>query len=649
MVVLALIAGAATLVARSGSTVFGAVFQKQSWEARSVAEVGMATLVSRLNREENRYLLAAPPAAVNPSYSRNSRWTTDAAVLLENHSNPCADTYVVSPSTGLKTRVSTPPSINNIYPSGNRNGWWYVTSSGQVSTSASNAVGRFRLIGEEGDKKFKMAARKDGAEELNFSLANGKSSIKLSVEAVAMNINGSDKSRAVLEEVLDVVPKCCRTTFGSYHGSNNYTATYSSANAFGQGTCVPPMSGDSFGIVFGVSGDGGLMKTGGNATEVWRREDNGNKTMINPVGCIQTGTSTCRIDGGFNNITPTNVSALLEILNTSVPKAPQWYPGRPSSVPLPNSYLPLAATATSGSANLSVCQGKAADSGNDCRLVSEAESATTPYFRYCMDANCSRTIINGNASAANLPSHCKFSPSPPNGDGALHCVVSRLNLGGGGGVLQFASGILPSGSTNATPKPIRIYFAVPSSSKNDYLIDQGGSTLVEHCVAATANLPNNSTDLSNPNIRRCRGLDTPYKERVTLLSMFGCNPNSNYYGQVCIPPQDALPTSRGAQYFKLQGNASTLGYFSYFPYGNIELQGNSDVEGVIWTNNIQVGGSGDFIVPASGVNDAFELLGINAGVNNNCDGSIYGSCPEGWQPKWDFVARSVRRFAFKFD
>ncbi|MEB3275501.1 MAG: hypothetical protein VKM92_00920 [Cyanobacteriota bacterium] len=641
VVVLSLIAGAATLVARSGSIGFGSIFQKQSWEARSIAELGMATLVSRLNREENRYLLAAPPADVNPTYDRNSRWSTDATVLLANHSNPCADDpNAINPTTGLRFTRKTPPSINDIYPNGVRDlndsrSWWYVNSSGQVSSSATNAVGKFRLIGEADDNNFRMAARRQGSEQLDFSQATGKSSIKLSVEAVALNANGSDKSRAVLEAVMDVVPKCCKTTFGNDHGSNDYRATYSSGNAFGNGACVPPINPDSFGIVYGISGGGGTLKTTGNATEVWRKDLDGSQTLINPVACIQTGDMPCLIDGTFNGISSGNTSDLLEVLNTAVPPAPVWYPGRPSGVGLPSPYQPLAASTANG---LSVCS-NSSNNGTDCRVITEADAATTTYFRFCLDNQCSRTYINGNAAASNLPSHCRYAPNPPLGDGALHCVVSRLSLGQGSKKLQFVTGVQPTGSTTPITKPIRVYFpqaSATSGNQTDFLIDQSGVSWVEHCVLATTD-PRSSEAQG----ARCLGTNPNYKARVTQLSMFGCNPTpsgaSPYYGVAC-----------GPQNISLQGNASTLGYFSYFPFGNIQLQGNADVEGVIWSNNLQSIGSGDFIVPASGVNEAFELLGLNPGVNNDCSTSIYGNCQEEFQPKWDFVARSVRRFSFKF-
>lgn len=654
-----LIAGASALVARTGSGVFGSAFQKQSWEARSLAELGMATLVSRLNKEENRYLLAAPSneRVPSPSY-RNELWSSDSAVLAANHTNPCADTYITDPNTELQIKQPTPPEIGNIYPNKQRDGWWYVNSSGEVSTNATNAVGKFRLIGNKDGNpilNFRMGIVKyvnngDVEEELNFSQPNGKSSIKLSVEAIALNADGSDKDRAILEEVLDIVPKCCKTTFGNDHGSNYYRSSYSADNPFGNGACAPQLDPDSFGIAYGTGGQGGTLKTIGNATEVWKRNEDGSKELINPVACVQTSDKPCVIDGTFNGISGSNVDQLLEVLATSLPPAPVWLPGQTNSVSLPKPYLPLAATGTSGTPSLSVCSGKPNNSGNDCRLVSESEAATTPYFRYCIGVDettkdCKRTVINGNASPIYLPEQCRFSSPPPNGDGALHCVVSRLNLGNNG-TLQFATGILPAGASDPTIRPIRIYFAEPSASSSDYLIEQGGSALVEHCVLATADLPSNSSDLSDPRVRRCRGLDTSYREKVTLLSMFGCNPESTYYGKACSPPA-GVSEPKGAQYFKLQGNASSLGYFNYFPYGNIELQGNADVEGVIWASNLQVGGSGDFIVPSSGVVDVFELMGINPGDNNDFSGSISGKAEEPWQPKWDFVARSTRRFRFK--
>lgn len=643
VVALVLIAGASALVARSSSGVFGAIFQKQSWEARGLAELGMATLVSRLNKEENRYLMAAPAKALAPSYNREALWSNVSSVLAANHSNPCADTYITSPTTGLQVKQSTPPQIQDIYPTGNATDWWYVDASGRVSTSQTNAIGKFRLIANSPlnpGGHFRLGIVQDTTvtpvEELNFSKAEGKSSIKLSVEAISLNADGSDKARAVLEQVLDLVPKCCRTTFGNDHGNNDYRSAYDPTNPLGASTCSPPIDPDSFGLVFGIRGDGGLMNNTGNATEIWRREDDGSQTLINPVGCIQLGTNPCRIEGTFNGISGSNTSELLEVLNTRMPPAPEWYPGKPSSTAMPP-FLPLGGASAT---DWSVC--RTANQANtlepDCRNLKElparlqsalnADPATTPFFRYCLDAQCSRTYINGNAAAANLPPHCQFSPPPPNGDGALHCVVSRLELGNGSNKLQFVTGVMAATATGPTIRPIRVYFPRASSSPSDFLINQTGSAWVEHCTVATED--------PDADRARCEGANTTYKERITQLSMFGCNTGSSFYGVTC-----------DSQYIALKGNASTLGYFSYFPAGNIELQGTADVEGVIWTNNVASTGSGDFVVPASGVMEVFELLGINPGTSNNCATSIYGNCAQTWQPKWDFMARSVRRFSFK--
>jgi hypothetical protein len=650
VIALVLIGGASALVARSSSGVLGGIFQKQSLEARGLAELGMATLVSRLNKEENRYLMAAPAKDLAPNYSREALWSNDSSVLAANHTNPCAYTR-----TDLGVKVPIRPQISDIYPTGDANGWWFVDADGRVSTSQANAIGKFRLIGNsplQPGGNFKLGIIRDGSEELNISKPDGKSSIKLSVEAVALNANGSDKARAVLEQVLDLVPKCCRTTFGNDHGNNNYRTAYdpndnNPNNAFGAGLCDVGIKADSFGIVYGISGTGGLLKTTGNATEVWRREEDGSQTMINPVACIQLSSiNPCQIDGTFNGISGSNTAQLLEVLNTPIPKAPEWYPGKLSAAPMP-AFLPLGVRTTSGSQD-SVCNNVSNTPTNpDClnlnnlpgnlNTAANKNPQTTPFFRYCIissGASCDTTYINGNARDEYLPPQCMRTPPPPTGDGALHCVVSQIKLGVGGKKLQFVTGGIPPGDTIPTIRPIRLYFPVASGSTGNnqptYLIDQTGGAEIQHCVEATP----------STNASQCLGTNNNFKEKISQLSMFGCNRGSNYYGVPC-----------GTQYISLQGSASTLGYFSYFPNGNIELRGTADIQGVVWSNNLNSTGSGDFIVPASGVKDVFELMGLNPGINNNFDSSIYGSCPESlldWPPKWDFVARSVRRFSFKY-
>jgi hypothetical protein len=228
-IALAIITGAAAIASRGGSLFMGSASQKQSLEARSLAEFGMATLVSRLNKEENRYLLAAPRKEIAPSYRRTALWGTAAmnpTQLQEfaraNHTNPCGDTYEPDGTTGLTIKQSKPPSIADIFPDGKRdpstNNWWYVTSTGRVSSSPANAVGRFRLTDKNGASDFQMGIVQekddDGniIEEINYTKPNGKSTIKLSIEAETLNANGSPTARVVLEEVLDLVPPTPNTT-----------------------------------------------------------------------------------------------------------------------------------------------------------------------------------------------------------------------------------------------------------------------------------------------------------------------------------------------------------------------------------------------------------------------------------------------------
>ena len=89
---LILIAGTATLLNQSASSMLGSIFQGQSQQARHVARSGMAYLISQINKEENRHLLVLPQSAetINPN-AATSLWTDVQAAT--NHLNPCTKIY----------------------------------------------------------------------------------------------------------------------------------------------------------------------------------------------------------------------------------------------------------------------------------------------------------------------------------------------------------------------------------------------------------------------------------------------------------------------------------------------------------------------------------------------------------------------------
>lgn len=77
---LVLIAGSATLMNRSSSTLLGSIFQGQSWQARDTARTGMAYLISHINRERNRHLLAVLDSQMDAnSNADRTIWSNSSA------------------------------------------------------------------------------------------------------------------------------------------------------------------------------------------------------------------------------------------------------------------------------------------------------------------------------------------------------------------------------------------------------------------------------------------------------------------------------------------------------------------------------------------------------------------------------------------
>jgi hypothetical protein len=103
---LILIAGTATLLNQSASSMLGSIFQGQSLQARNVARSGMAYLISQINKEENRGLLELPwSLKISNPNADTTLWTDSQATT--NHINRCTATY----SNGL---LFKPPVLSDL-------------------------------------------------------------------------------------------------------------------------------------------------------------------------------------------------------------------------------------------------------------------------------------------------------------------------------------------------------------------------------------------------------------------------------------------------------------------------------------------------------------------------------------------------------
>lgn len=613
---LALVGGSVALAARTGSLGFGAAFQKQTWDARSIAQFGLTTLVSRLNQERNRGLLAAPERTDFETYSA-SLWNESSVDFDIMHANPCA-----TDSSGNQLQ----PDLESIYPSGDQSKFWYVNSRGEVSSSDVDAVGKFRLV----DQTFRMGNKQELAA---LPQPSGKTTAVLNIEAISIN-NGRDGARTVLEAVLDITPKCCRVTLGSMkpedantprHGNNDYTRRFSPDNPFGASQCdQQTLNPNSFGLVWGADGDGGTFNTSGtpsvcigtDGTCDVNRPSTG-EIYINPLACVSPDPDLCT-SGSYNGLSPEQEK--VEPIDTKLPPAPEYYPS-------------ILAAPTSPYRALVACGSRDPDTRaiESCRRLSLAEAQTTQLFKFCLTSdNCNRTYINGRASAS-IPDYCNYSDANNGGDGHLHCVVKTIVMKNNASIQFFTGYRTSSAASSYTPAPIRVYFPQSSESLGGPVLSQAGNSGIEHCVEL-------SPDPSGADSGKCRGSGVAAK--ITQLSMFGCNPTPEaelpYYGIAC-----------GQQVLKYNGTPSSFGYFSYFPKGSMEFAGTTNLTGVFWTDDLTGRGNPSFQVTSTGVSEVFELLGINPGEENTCRDSIYGGC-EPYTPKWDFVVRGIRRISYRF-
>ena len=438
---LILIAGAATLLNQSTSSMLGSIFQGQSLQARNVARSGMAYLISQINKEENRHLLVLPQSAekTNPD-AATSLWTDIQAAT--NHLNPCTKTYI----NGVKAYQSSPSlSDLNLGSSKANNGYFFIGNDGAISKTRNGSTRAFRIINRENSKDFKIPVKSPSSLSLLDDTKN-VGVFRLSVEAVVYRNGQSDEiaSSTILQEDFGVVPKCCKISFGSHLNSASNSLKGHGNSSYGvnryelpSNRCMlPGLDPDGFGIVVSKSilADGATIK-------------NSQGVAVNPVYCISSETNKC-------NSTDNTSANQMERLDSKLPEPPS-YPGNwgaqnPAPVLRP------------------------------CTSLSECPS--NQLLQY--NSSNQRTIFNAAAitSETQLPSNCKLHRND------IHCIYSRIDLSDSPNDVVFVSG-------NNTRR-IRLYFPTSGNAITQTL---AGGTL-RHCKVASCSGPgafvDNTTDVS---------------------------------------------------------------------------------------------------------------------------------------------------------
>ena len=429
----------------------GSIFQGQSMRARNVARSGMAYLISRINREENRHLLALPQSAEkNNLDAATSLWTDIQAAT--NHLNPCTKIY----ANGLKTNQSSPNlSDLNLGSSRVNDGYFYIADDGAIGKIRNGSTRAFRIVSRPNSKDFKIPLKSGSSLSLLDDTQNS-SVFRLSVEAVVYRNSNSDEiaSSTILQEDFSVVPKCCKIPFGSHqasvsnslkgHGNSNYALTSRTNLTSNRCLMLQGLDPEGFGIVV-VSHEeiGGSILAGGSTIL------NSRLAAVNPVYCVSTKPEQCT--------TADNTSGnQMERLDINLPDLPA-YPGSFSGTP------PVLRPCTSAIA----CPPTG---------VLRYETSTSPSGALSL----SRTIFDA-TSAGQLPGNCTLHGND------IHCIYSGIDLTGSPSPddLIFVSG--------SSTRRIRLYFPPDGIGINQ----THASGAIRHCKnpSCTA-LVGNVTDLS---------------------------------------------------------------------------------------------------------------------------------------------------------
>lgn len=348
-VILAVTLGIASVIAVAANGRLGAARLGESREAREAAEAGMATVISELNRRQNRKLLVAD-VPINS-------W--DASDLKLR--NPCAPTTAPT-AAALNLRNNTPVTIAG--SGGNRQfvlktialknfdrGARFVSSvdAGGPGGTAGTRTGSFT------DNLVNLT-RLPGADPNVRNVGY----IEVTVEGRVLR-GGNQVSTARITREFQVVPKCCNLSFnspGNAHGNDNR------------------FCGDSFPrILVGLNGRG--FNTPGNAQQLRVQNPDGSTSATKPANvlCITQDQNRCGPD--------------------NLPKSVDGVPIQPIEVSLP--ALPLYPDPSAPATGITI------------RAISRCESTSQIIARGTKNEQCNSNVVDSDRNINNARDYLRVN------------------------------------------------------------------------------------------------------------------------------------------------------------------------------------------------------------------------------------------------
>jgi hypothetical protein len=251
-----LVVGTLALSSRTSQGLISSLFQGVNIEARDVAENAISDFGVTMNQENNRRLLVA---------GNDSTWTDS------KHRNPCtASTQnsdgtwtTLSADNAVVEAASKPVSATRFKPSET----WQQLSTGDTTRSFKVTKVEYLYENAAGERTpFNFAGANDNflGKTVRESALEGGTRVLVRVMVVGRVVRDGQTSYARVAREYEVVPKCCKRSFGNNIG----------AVAWGRDTADCPVKQDR-GVGNGLIGslDGGSPQSSNNQLDI-RDENN---------------------------------------------------------------------------------------------------------------------------------------------------------------------------------------------------------------------------------------------------------------------------------------------------------------------------------------------------------------------------------------
>lgn len=441
LIALAVILGSLAMIDRATSGFLGSLFVGQSREARDAAEIGLARVVSQLNRSRNRRLL------VNAEILARQGMTLaaiDANSTLASRCGTSTSDLTGSANAGSRGEFGTGSLL------GTRRDIDAATRPGSGTIRSYEVLA---ITQPPDSREYNIDTAGQYAANEAFAVRLGQGANSARAGEVTITVRGLVRrgdtlvAATTIAGTFDVVPKCCG---GSFRGAGN---------AFGNDT--RPCEVTSLGVVTATSQElppGGLLAAGSAVS--FNAEDQSSLPLPYVI-CVTAG---CAEASNLNSNTGTVVKqeASIDIDYNEIRNKFTGVTAQ-SSGPLPEPG-PIAAGAPISLSNLKV-------GGAPYTLAANTLSLDTRNFSSWPDE---------------FKAACR-EVSEYNGLAAIHCSITKLDFGANNRTIAVTT------SSASSRKPLRLYFPNSQANQAEKTIDQRNNGSFTHLSEASGG--NRVTDL----------------------------------------------------------------------------------------------------------------------------------------------------------